>query len=169
VTSLEIPAAIVSPRVRLIHAYWESKRAGRWAPRRADIDPGEMKSLLPYVLIGEVLRSPFDVRYRLAGTAVVDAYGHDFTGRKLSAMPVTTGLEKWLAHYKRLVDEKRPQFGRYRGMIGSDFLRLVDSATLPLSMGGSDVEQFLALEDWSEIRGINPASVAHSTWNFEPL
>jgi hypothetical protein len=162
------PPEIGSRRVRQLYEYWEAKRGGRLAPRRADIDPGEIRGLLPYLLIGEFLSSPFDVRYRLVGTAVVEAYGHEFMGRNLRDMPVTTGLERWLAHYNTVMKQRHPFYGRYRGEISPDFLRFVDYGVMPLSSDGAQVGQFIELEDWSEIRGISPGSYSQSTWTFEP-
>ncbi len=154
--------------MRLLYDYWEAKRAGRLAPGRAEIDPGEIKELLPYLLIGEFLSSPFDVRYRLVGTAVIEAYGHEFMGRNLRAMPVTTGLERWLAHYRNVMHQRHPLYGRYRGEIGPNFLRFVDYGVMPLSNDGIHVQNFVELEDWAEVRGISPGSYAQSTWSFEP-
>jgi PAS domain len=162
------PVGISSSRVHKLYEFWEDKRGGKLAPTRGDIDPSGIKDLLPFVLIGEFLHSPFDIRYRFVGTALVEAYGHDFMGHNLRAMPVTTGLDRWLAHYRRVFEEKHPFYGRYRGEIGPDLVRFVDQGAFPLSNDGTNIEQFLEIEDWSEIRGINPASMEHSVWSFEP-
>ena len=62
--------------------------------RPRDIEPGDIKRLLPYISISDVIAEPFDLRYRLGGTAVVETSGYDFTGRFLHEMPVTTGMEQ---------------------------------------------------------------------------
>ena len=166
-TSFPPPAETVSARIRTLYNYWDTKRAGRMMPHRSEIEPGDLKDLLPYLIVGELVRSPIDVRYRLVGTAVVEAYGHDFMGRHLRTMPVTTGLDRWLVHYRRLADEKRPLYGRYRGEIGPDLIRFVDYGVFPLSHNGVTVGQFIELEDWSQIRGISPANVESALWHFE--
>jgi len=163
------PAGITSARVRRLYDYWESRRAGREALSRADLDPADIKPILPYILLGEFLSSPFDVRYRLVGTAVVEAYGNDFMGRNLRSLNVTTGLDQWLAHYARLASEKQPLYGRYRGVIGADLIRFVEYGVFPVSSRGDIVDQFIELEDWSETWGISFASMANSVWSFEPL
>ncbi len=167
-TSFPPPSEIESPRVRRLHLYWESRRLEGAMPRRADIDPGDIRELLPYVMITEILRSPFDVRYRLVGTAIVEAYGYDFTGRNLRSMPVLTGLERWLRHYRRAAEAGRPLYGRYHGKIAPDLTRVVDHGIFPLSKGGAGAAQFIELEDWSNVRGISPSSLAHSVWSYEP-
>ena len=92
------PEEIVSPLVREMFAYWERKSVGRLAPRPRDIEPGESKRLLRFVSISDVIPEPFDLRFRLVGTGVVEASGYDFTGRFFHEMPVTTGMGRWRAH-----------------------------------------------------------------------
>ena len=58
-------------------------RAGRVAPQWSDVQPGDIKSLLPYIMVVDVLKQPFDVRYRIVGTSVVEAFGYDFTRETL--------------------------------------------------------------------------------------
>jgi hypothetical protein len=63
-------------------AYWIGKRAGRAIPRKRDIDPVEMpRSILPNLQLIDVIDGGGRFRYRLIGTATVEAYGEDFTGR----------------------------------------------------------------------------------------
>jgi CheY-like chemotaxis protein len=69
--------------LRRLHRYWLGKREGRrWPPRRA-IDPADLKEILPNLAIIEVVAGVEQLRfrYRLAGTALVQAYGLNPTGR----------------------------------------------------------------------------------------
>ncbi|MCR9219061.1 MAG: PAS domain-containing protein [Alphaproteobacteria bacterium] len=47
--------------------YWLRKRKRRAMPARAAIDPGEIKDILPHVLLLRVRREPLDFEYRLIG------------------------------------------------------------------------------------------------------
>jgi hypothetical protein len=60
-------------------AYWERKRASQSMPRRRDIDPAEIPRLLPHVQLVEATENR-GFRYRLVGTGLVEAFGHDYTG-----------------------------------------------------------------------------------------
>jgi hypothetical protein len=92
-------------KLQQLYAYWDGKRAGRAMPRRSDIDPLEIKNLLPLILIVERvgLRA---FRYRLVGTSIVDASGVEITGtlERISArlnrggFPRTAGCDSscWL-------------------------------------------------------------------------
>jgi len=102
----------------MLYAHWEDTRAGRRAPGRRDIDPGTLKPALPYLAIAELLGPPFDLRYRLVGTAVAEAAGADYMGKRFREIAVTTGFEAWLGHYERVIAEARPFYARYRGDFG---------------------------------------------------
>src|ERR1051325_6866611 len=55
--------------------YWFDKRGARLMPSRRDIDPVEIEPrLLPNLQITELVDGGARFRYRLAGTAIVEAY-----------------------------------------------------------------------------------------------
>jgi hypothetical protein len=65
--------------------YWNSMRAGRPAPFRSEIRPGDIKGILPYVFILE--RENKEIyRFRLAGTGLCNVYGMEFRGHNLLSM-----------------------------------------------------------------------------------
>ena len=69
----------------LLSAVWEfcaARRRGRPMLSRADIDPVEMpRFVLPYLVLFDVFDEGARFRWRLSGTAVVDRFGRDATGR----------------------------------------------------------------------------------------
>jgi hypothetical protein len=68
-------------------AYWIEKRGNRLMPSRRDIDPTEIpRKVLPNLQLIDVIDGGARFRYRLIGTATVDAYGEDFTGRYADEM-----------------------------------------------------------------------------------
>ncbi len=78
------PTQLESDCLRQLYAYWREKQRARGGalPRRSDIDPLELPTLvLPHILLAERLASPAGPRwrYRLVGTAVVEAAGLDPT------------------------------------------------------------------------------------------
>src|SRR3546814_12073410 len=64
-----------SARVKELYDYWCAKRGDRAMPGRDDIDPAELKALLPYVLLTAVHPQPLRVFIRLVGNPVPDAAG----------------------------------------------------------------------------------------------
>ena len=87
-------------RLRGLAGYWDSKRAGRRFPARADLDPLELKGLLGFLLLVDVVRQDSDssgqpgglrFRYRLFGTEFVFYHGSDLTGRWLDEIANSAG------------------------------------------------------------------------------
>ena len=65
-------------------AYWRKKAGSRIAPRRQDLDVLDVPTLMPHVIIFDVLRDPLDFRYRLVGTAVRAMSTSEYTGMRMS-------------------------------------------------------------------------------------
>lgn len=61
--------------IAALYDYWAGIRAGRGMPRPSDVDPLKIeRRLLPHVILIDVVqRQPLRMRYRLVGTAVVQA------------------------------------------------------------------------------------------------
>lgn len=73
--------------LRAFLAYWKSKQTDARPPLRADIDPTDIPTLLPNILLIDVIGDPaYDFRYRLLGTAIVAFDGIDYRGSMLSQM-----------------------------------------------------------------------------------
>jgi hypothetical protein len=68
--------------IRSLHEWWLAQRDDD-IPDRAALRPEELKPMLPYMLVSEVVHNPFRIRYRLAGTVVAAVTGMDVTGRYL--------------------------------------------------------------------------------------
>ncbi len=104
---------IGSPVVHAAFDYWRSKFGGERLPSRRDIDPVEIPRLLPHILLAEIWQEPFLVRYRLAGTAVAELYGFDYTASYLSReREGDEGYAYYMEIYRRICRDKLPLFGR---------------------------------------------------------
>jgi hypothetical protein len=70
---------------RQLYAYWDRVRNGRIAPRRFEIEPAKIASLLPETFIAELtgLRS---YRFRLAGTRICEYFGRELRGTDLMSL-----------------------------------------------------------------------------------
>ncbi|MGB0572208.1 MAG: PAS domain-containing protein [Alphaproteobacteria bacterium] len=60
--------------------YWASKSKEDRLPARSDIDPLDIPTLLPQIVLLEVRNDPWDFRFRLIGTNVVHHRFTDWTG-----------------------------------------------------------------------------------------
>lgn len=141
---------ITSARVRHFDAYWRSKWIDGRMPGRADIDPAEIRDILPYLIIAEIERNPFRVRYRLCGT-MVQQYDEELTGRYLDELGRTSDAEKAeiAAAYRSAVEEGAPQFGIHEFPARSMDLPLaVQAGIWPLRGAGGTNDQCVAIEDY---------------------
>lgn len=158
---------IQSARVKALYDYWCAKRGDRPMPTRADIDPTEIKGLLPYILLTDLHYDPLRVFFRLVGTAVGEAAGRNLTGQWLHEAQVDGGIELWLKNYERLVRDGVPVFGRTRATVQPGDDRFFEWILLPLSSDGETVDKTLELEDWEALRRMSDDQIEHATWSVE--
>lgn len=138
-----------SQRILRFAAYWEAKKAGRTLPSRQDIDPMELRDLLPYLMVVEIEEQPFRVLYRLAGTKVVEMNGIELTGRYLDEFTSdeATYADKGIAAYRSAWEHQRAVFGTYDWPTPSGEKYRVEFAIFPVTQEGT-AGQCIALEDW---------------------
>lgn len=142
--------------LREMYAYWRGKRGARPMPTRTDIDPSEIKNLLPGVLLVDVVRSGGgapDFIYRLVGTREVEMRGHDPTGKRVAEAFYGKSAEAVIACYQGVVDTRCP-------FLDDDCYHLTGqewspNATiyLPLSNDGAEVNMVLVYSSFRWIAG----------------
>ena len=79
------PDDVRSDMVRSMLQWWLAKSGGD-IPDRDDLDPADLKPLLPNILISDVEHDPFRIRYRLVGTRAREATGFNIVGRYLDEL-----------------------------------------------------------------------------------
>jgi hypothetical protein len=147
------PTDCTSAKVLRLYDYWQEVRGDRVMPRRQDIDPVDIWPLLPNIHLSEWHSNPDRVYFRIAGTEMVAAVGHEFRGRWLTEFHEgDEGLDQTLALYYRVIATRVPVFGRTDGTtfrLGVDFFEWV---LCPLSDDGKTVTHFIGLEDYVATR-----------------
>jgi hypothetical protein len=139
-----------SELVRTLHRWWLSKRAGD-IPDRADLDPDDLKPLLPNLFLADVEHQPFRIRYRLVGTRAIEATGMDITGRYLDDLLPADGSEPWMEYYQQAYRTRSPVFGTSNAPTTSGARFTYEFGLFPLRKGGSSVAQFVAIEDYFDL------------------
>ena len=142
--------------LREMYAYWRRKRGARPMPTRTDIDPAEIKGLLPGVLLVDVSRagdSGLDFVYRLVGTREVEMRGHDPTGRRVADAYYGKSAESVIGCYRTVVEARSP-------FLDDDCYHLPGqewspnaSIYLPLSNDGVEVSMVLVYSSFRWIAG----------------
>src|SRR5688572_25636978 len=146
-------ADVESRRVQELHLYWQGLRQDDRLPSRADIEPADIRHLLPHLLLVDLEPTPFRVRYRVCGTRVAEICG-DVTGRYLDELD---GGSAWSpAEFQRqyqIVSQRRtPVFARQWILSRYDTPYPCFIGIWPLVRDGSDVEMCVAIEDYLELR-----------------
>jgi hypothetical protein len=137
-----------SPTVLALHAYWRSKRRGRPMPAPADIDPAEIRPLLPSLIIAEYVGAPARVRYRLVGTQQVYYNGLDFTGLYLDEIDWGIENEFVTLVHDTLLRTTAPVIGRYQWGFRDSVLGFAEFGAFPLSEDGTTVARCVGIDDF---------------------
>ena len=133
-----------------IRDYWDAKRDGRFAPRRADIDPADLKPLLPRIMLADVTsRDPLDFRYRLSGTAINTILSSEQTGKRPCDLTPPAYGAMIHEHYCLAVRRREPLF--HMLMLDTskralNYTRLL----LPLSEDGERVTMLISVHSEKE-------------------
>jgi hypothetical protein len=127
-------------------AYWEKKRAGSFAPRRADIDPSDLVEALPRIMLVDVIPSmPVDFRYRLSGTGICDVHGANHTNKRPRDLVPPAYGALIHEHYAACVERRVPLL--HLIVLDIDDRELCYARLLlPLSEDGAAVTMLMAID-----------------------
>lgn len=159
---LDIPFdQMTSPIVRRFHNIWQAKRGDRLMPSWQDIDPSEMRAILPNMFVISIEQSPFRIFYRLIGTKAV-VFRHELTGRYLDEVveysdEVRAELVK---EYQMVCAQKRPTYSKDTLKTKFGNTLIVFGSIFPLSSDGETVDRCIAVEDYEG--GSRPDDIAPS-------
>ncbi len=136
--------------------YWETARRGRAMPQRRDIDPAELRPILAHLQITEVVGGGSRFRYRLVGTAIVEAFGAEFTGKFVDEL--VTGARDTFVHvcYRAVYASRRPAFVRSRYLTTKTVDLTANRVLLPLSEDDREVSQILGALTFEFTRPFEP-------------
>ncbi|HEX6977745.1 MAG TPA: PAS domain-containing protein [Alphaproteobacteria bacterium] len=141
-----VPFRDADPRLHTVFAYWNDKRGARAMPARADIEPAELKSVLPYLMLTDVVDGGARFRYRLCGTAVAEAFGQELTGQYVDEVMTGRYREFIEGLYRDIVARQRPVYStsRYGGRRQAQMW--TQRLMLPLSSDGVNVDIVLSIQ-----------------------
>jgi hypothetical protein len=123
--------------------YWQSKCGIRTMPCRRDIDPTEIPRLLPNIQLTELVDGGKRIRYRLAGTEIVNAYGAELTGKYFDEVFNGERLRFVEDNYRVICQEKRPILVCNRYLSARDAQLVCTRVVMPLSEDDVSVNQCL--------------------------
>jgi hypothetical protein len=135
------------PKLQRLFRYWQSIHPPHGLPGRQHLDPIALGDLLPGMWLLDVQREPFRLRYRLVGTRIVEAIGHETTGQWLDeAHPHVIRKPDYFDRYRGVIATKAPsrRRGPARLWTNQDY-REIENVVLPLATDGTSVDVLAVL------------------------
>lgn len=130
---------------RKLYAYWDSKRGTKLAPARKDIDPIEIRDLLPHIFMFDVLRHPTDFKMRLHGTHLAEVMGRDNTGDFFQKMYQGDHAKKLWDIYCDVANDFSVIYSQHSAAwMAKDYV-YYERLLMPLSDNGKDVDILLGI------------------------
>ncbi|HEY7608294.1 MAG TPA: PAS domain-containing protein [Alphaproteobacteria bacterium] len=136
------PVIADDPILSSLWRYWDAKRGRRRMPLRRDIEPAEIPRLLPHLQLVERVEGK-GFRYRLTGTAIVQGYGFDGTGKFTHEILTPARHKVASGHYSMVFESGRPIFARNHYVKDGFLLAKISRIILPLSVDGESVGMLL--------------------------
>ncbi|MEM1275914.1 MAG: PAS domain-containing protein [Pseudomonadota bacterium] len=127
-------------QTRALFSYWDRLRAGRPLPFRAEIDPRDMECDARNLFILESVGEG-NIRFRLAGSAIADAFGMDLRGMSIRSIMSGRSRESIAA----LIDEvlAEPGVGYARLVEDTDSATSWEILLLPLKSDFGAVDRII--------------------------
>jgi hypothetical protein len=142
------PAQIPQPELRRIYVYWLTKKGERRAPARRDIDPADLRDVLPGTLLIDISRDPWRFSYRLAGTLTERIHGIELTGRSIDTLAPQAFVDLLRTDLIELAERAEPQFVYLEFVNQMGLPRGYHVLRLPLSSDGVTVDMALVVSDY---------------------
>jgi hypothetical protein len=148
----DVTGALTPRQVRLLE-YWNRIRRGRAMPARRDLDPAEVLTLLPNLVLIDVAEGSTDFRFRLMGTAVAAQCSRDHTSKLFSELEGYGPRGYGWSNHLKVVTRQRPRIGHlpYTGPNASIVAH--HNLSLPLSSDGRRVDMILCVSEFERCGG----------------
>ena len=131
--------------LRALHAYWNQKRGARAMPARGDLDPIDLKPLLPVMMLIDVVPDERRYVYRLVGTREVEMRGQDPTGKPVGEAYYAETPGETIQVLDHVVETRAPALFRGIYQPFASRTQSEDVIYLPLSPDGETVNMIVVL------------------------
>lgn len=154
------------PALLEVASYWLAKRGGRLMPDRSDIDPLQLPpSVWPNLLLTEPVPGSTAMRYRLVGSAHVERYTFDFTGKTTADVMQGSYRNYMESIYRAALDEMLPVYSesifRWDDADYAHGHAATRRLMLPLSRGEPDIAaQIFSVQVWPTRMPSRPRSIS---------
>ena len=133
-----------------LYDYWNAKRGVRPMPARTDLDPVDLKPVLPKLILIDVVPDSRRYVYRLVGTQEVEMRGADPTGKPVAEAYYAESAEATMAYLDHVARTRQPVL--YRGVYQPLRTRTQQEEVLflPLAQDGETLNMIMVVShaDW---------------------
>ena len=119
---------MIHHEIRALYSYWEHLRGGRPCPDRTEVDPRDIATDARHLFVLEDLGGD-NIRFRLAGTGLLEAFGLDLRGMSARAIMSGKSRESFAALIAETIAE--PGVG-YARLLAPDGTSVWEVVLLPL-------------------------------------
>jgi hypothetical protein len=130
---------MIHSEIRALYNYWERLRAGRPCPYRAEVDPRDMDGDARHLFVLEDLGQG-NLRFRLAGTALIDAFGYELRGMSARSVMEGQARESFVALIAETLAE--PGVG-YARLFAPDGVTVWEMVLLPLRGNFGQIDRLI--------------------------
>ena len=135
------------PRLRELFALWrKAAPAGGGLPSRSRFDAVAIPGLAPDLWMLDVERTPLRLRYSSCGAHIVEALGHDPTGRWLDDVHPRAQERNYYDRYRVMVEQGVVTWRKGRPAFWHEVKsRALENLIVPLANDGRTVDRLVAM------------------------
>ncbi len=130
------------PTSRQLYAYWDRLRNGRVAPRRFEIEPAKIATLLPETFIVEDA-GMLGYRFRLAGTKICEQFGRELRGADLLGLWDVKDRAAVTSLLRNVFTDAAAGYGSFRAYASDRRQARFELVLLPLIHTGDAINRVL--------------------------
>lgn len=136
--------APLSPHLRKLLGHWHRWRGNRAFPSRQDVNPGEIRDILPALMLFEVIDGGEDFFHRIAGSGIVRLSGIEPTGKKLSALGTAALIGRTRNYLQTALQLRAPVlFLSQNSIVGHCSFARGETLLLPLARESGSIDHIL--------------------------
>lgn len=122
-------------------------------PSRADIDPVDIPTFLPNIILVDMEHDPLRLRYRLVGTDIVTKRGLDPTGKTVGDAYFGPDANSVLAHYRYIAETRDIRFADAPFIEPRGWYVYAERIMMPLSDDDETVNMVFVYALWTDVPG----------------
>ena len=165
-----VPVPFADEPVLLAAArHWAGLSDGRPIPDYDALDVIRLpRFILPYLVLAEPAEAAGAIRFRLVGTAMVEKFNTDFTGRT-TADVMTGSYRRYIENlFARCLDQQAPVYSESTFRWDAAGFATTRRLMLPFSRGGSEARIVMVAQIWPrQGSGLMPARQVIDGSSFE--